>query len=71
MLLRPGKRDARHIVRLLDRAVCELRVAGHHMWRFACDMVHPGLVGGARIAHVSLAIRQEEGSGRYVGYVAW
>jgi len=70
LLLRPVKRDAGHIVRLLDRAVRELRVAGHHVWHFTDDLVRPGHVGDARIAHVSLAIRQKEGSGRRVGYVA-
>jgi len=70
VLLRTGKRDAGHIVRLLDRPVRELRVAGHHVWHLTGDLVRPGPVGGARVAHVSLAIRQEQGSRRYVGYVA-
>lgn len=70
MLLRPGKRDAGHIVRLLDRAIRELRVFGHHVRYLTSDLVRPGHVGVTRIAHVSLAIRQKEGSGRRVGYVA-
>jgi len=71
LLLRPGERDAGHIVRLLDRAVRELRVAGHHVRHLTGDLVRPGHVGVARIAHVSLAVRPKEGSGRRVGYVAW
>lgn len=70
MLLRTGKRDTGHIVRLLDRTVRELRVAGHHVWHLTGDLVLPDPVGVARIANVSLAIRQEQGSRRCVGYVA-
>jgi len=70
MLLRPVKRHTGHIVRLLDRAIRELRVADHHVWHLTGDLVRPGHVGSARIAHLSLAIRQKEGSGRRIGYIA-
>jgi len=59
VLLRTGKRDAGHIIRVRHRSVRELLVAGHHVWHLTGDLVHPSPVGVARIAHVSLAIRQE------------
>lgn len=70
MLVRPGERNAGHIIRLCDRPVRELLLAGHHVRYTTVDLVHPGHIGTTGIAYVPLEMWQEGGCGKIVGVVA-
>jgi len=70
VLVRAVKCHIGHIIRLRDRAVCELLFSGHHVRYTTVDLVRPGFIGDTGIAYVPNETWQEGRCRKSVGMVA-
>jgi len=71
VLVRAVKCHIGHIIRLRDRAVCELLFAGNHVWYTTVDLVRLGSIGDTGIAYVPVETWKKGRRRKSVGVVAW